>query len=208
MEQKGLSKIILSQKNINNFLAKFNRGDNDDCWNWMASSNEGGYGWFSVGERMELAHRVSYTYFNGGIPQGLLVLHSCDNPICINPHHLRVGTQQDNIDDMTGRGRHGALGKSASKETRKKMSDSKMGNKNNFWQKKHSKKSRKKISDNHADVSGENNGRAILNEKKVLEMKSLRKDVGYSWVKLGEMFGVSPDTARHAVLGITWGYLR
>ena len=75
----------------------------DGCWPWLAALNHGGYGVFSDG-RYERAHRYSWKLHNGTIPDGLCVLHSCDRRDCVNPAHLRVGTRQDNADDMRRRG--------------------------------------------------------------------------------------------------------
>lgn len=78
----------------------------DDCWEWQANLIKGGYGRISRGPKGEyLAHRVSWILRNGDIPDGLLVLHSCDNPKCVNPKHLFLGTHQDNFDDMVSKGR-------------------------------------------------------------------------------------------------------
>lgn len=74
-----------------------------DCWIWTAGKSHNGYGKIEITgngfKRTERAHRVSYQQFVGPIPKGLLVLHSCDNPSCINPDHLFIGTQKDNIRD-------------------------------------------------------------------------------------------------------------
>ena len=84
---------------------------NSGCWLWIGSLKNSGYGqvgWGSVldGSRTMLsAHRAAYLAFNGPIPDGLLVRHICDNKVCVNPDHLIVGTQSDNLDDMTCRGR-------------------------------------------------------------------------------------------------------
>ena len=78
----------------------------EDCWEWTAYKNRKGYGYFSIaGAGVTGAHRVSWEFANGSIPPGLYVLHSCDRPSCVNPAHLRTGTQTDNMRDMIGRGR-------------------------------------------------------------------------------------------------------
>lgn len=72
------------------------------CWLWQERLDSRGYGMFP---RHLRAHRVSYTAFKGPIPAGLHVLHSCDNPRCVNPDHLSVGTPADNMRDKMLRGR-------------------------------------------------------------------------------------------------------
>ena len=70
------------------------------CWEWQKSCGSHGYGNIATGgQRNETAHRVSYEVFVGPIPEGLLVLHSCNNRKCCNPQHLRVGDTRDNIKD-------------------------------------------------------------------------------------------------------------
>lgn len=77
-----------------------------DCWVWTASTIKDGYGQFRGPEGMVLAHRFSYTLQNGVIPDGFCVCHTCDNPPCVNPSHLFVGTQKTNTQDMMGKGRN------------------------------------------------------------------------------------------------------
>lgn len=74
-----------------------------DCWVWTASINKKGYGWFKFGGRMMLAHRVSYELEIGEITDGLLVLHRCDNPSCVNPEHLYLGDHDTNMADRVSR---------------------------------------------------------------------------------------------------------
>lgn len=79
----------------------------DDCWIWTGAKTKDGYGKIQVGPKLLLAHRLSLEIYLGRpITEGMFVLHSCDNPSCINPKHLREGTNQDNVCDMTSRGRH------------------------------------------------------------------------------------------------------
>lgn len=85
----------------------------DECWNWTAKSKVDGYGVLSAGGRegpKVLAHRLSWQIHNGGIPHdgsyhGIVVMHKCDNRSCVNPAHLAIGTQADNVRDMDSKGR-------------------------------------------------------------------------------------------------------
>jgi hypothetical protein len=76
-----------------------------DCWEWQAATNNVGYGFIRDGNKMRTAHRVSYEQHVGPIPLGKIVCHTCDNPKCINPAHLWLGTMKDNLMDMIKKGR-------------------------------------------------------------------------------------------------------
>lgn len=77
----------------------------DDCWLWNGTKLSNGYGQFWDGKKIRLAHRCSFVYTHGKIPDGGLVLHKCDNPRCVNPRHLFVGSHHDNAKDMISKGR-------------------------------------------------------------------------------------------------------
>lgn len=81
-----------------------------DCWYWVGARSDIGYGTltsarehYGLGELM--AHRIAWSLFNGPIPAGLKVLHKCDVRSCVNPDHLFLGTQRDNVQDMFTKGR-------------------------------------------------------------------------------------------------------
>ena len=81
------------------------------CWNWTRPLLNKRYGAASEGGKSVSSHRLSYRVFIGKIPDGLCVLHSCDNPRCVNPNHLFLGTQEDNILDMRSKGRANPFGR-------------------------------------------------------------------------------------------------
>lgn len=91
----------------------------DGCWEWLAYTCKFGYGRIG-GVRGQVldAHRVSWELHNGPIPEGICVLHHCDNPPCTNPDHLFLGTLSDNLADMYAKGRQGPRGLSGPKNGR------------------------------------------------------------------------------------------
>jgi hypothetical protein len=80
------------------------------CWEWLKARDKNGYGWFHImrdGKKSHMpAHRFSITVSGRSIITGQIVMHSCDNPPCVNPGHLFVGTQRDNVLDSIRKGRH------------------------------------------------------------------------------------------------------
>lgn len=75
------------------------------CWLWQGNLDTKGYGRFSLFGKVHKAHRLSYQEFKGKVPKELFVCHKCDNPQCVNPKHLFLGTIQDNLRDMYDKGR-------------------------------------------------------------------------------------------------------
>jgi hypothetical protein len=79
----------------------------DGCWVWGAATFDTGYGMFSAGEKTVRTHRYVWEAIYGPIPDGLDVCHHCDNPPCVRPDHLFLGTDQTNTDDKVAKRRHG-----------------------------------------------------------------------------------------------------
>lgn len=88
------------------FWTHVQRAGADDCWPWTGFLNADGYGHLRVGTSMIRAHRYALMLSGVDVKAGDSVLHSCDHPACCNPGHLRVGTQQENIQDMLDRNRY------------------------------------------------------------------------------------------------------
>lgn len=102
-----ISETAFSAQIEERFWAKVKITGPDDCWLWTGCINkEDGYGQVGIGGKKLKAHRVSWVIAHGEIPKGVDVLHICDNPPCMNPHHLFLGTHTDNMLDMVNKGRH------------------------------------------------------------------------------------------------------
>jgi hypothetical protein len=87
-----------------------------NCWVWKAAHTGNGYGVYTVQKKNIYAHRFVWSFINGEIPKGMVVCHRCDNPSCVNPKHLFIGTQKENLSDMKNKGRSAVGPKHRSKK--------------------------------------------------------------------------------------------
>lgn len=87
------------------FFQKVNK--TESCWLWTGAVTSKGYGSMGIAGKNTSTHRLSYMWFKGAIPEGMYVCHSCDTPACVNPDHLWLGTNSDNMKDMVTKDRNG-----------------------------------------------------------------------------------------------------
>lgn len=153
------------------------------CLIWQGHVNRDGYGVVHIKRVKYLAHRVAYADRCGPIEPKMMCCHHCDTPSCVNPDHIFLGTQKDNIGDCVRKGRHGSTTK---RESRPKG--------NSHW-------TRQKPD---GVPRGESSGTSKLTEEKV---RAIRSDLSKNNREMGEIMGVSHRTISSVRLGRIWKHV-
>ncbi len=170
----------LHPSDVARFWSSVEVGSLNQCWPWkLATHNRGGYGQFQLGGRPVRAHRVAFYLFYGVDPEGLFVLHDCDNPPCCNGAHLFGGTAADNSADCAAKGRlNSPNGKRSGRYTRPDRT-----------------------------ARGEGVGGAKLTAGDVREMRRLYLTGEYSQQDLADRFGVGRENIGQILRGENWAHI-
>lgn len=187
--------VYKSQTNLERIRYKLIENAETDsdtgCWNWVKSLFGDGYGTFNyLGETR--AHRVAYRLYNGDIPEGVLVCHSCDNPKCVNPAHLFLGSHLTNAQDRTRKGR-GNCPKGDDHFSRHQPERVARGDRH------------KSITKPESVVKGVEHHNVVLTEAEVLEIRANPNKL--SQYALAALYGVARATVQNVIERTTWKHL-
>ncbi len=195
--------LVPAQTLAERFWAKVQK--QEGCWLWTAKRDGRGYGLFTRGRRRLLAHRVAYELERGEPPGELNVCHHCDNPSCVNPAHLFLGTQKDNLQDMSRKRRTHALTLEQVAEARRLVAQG---------AKLRHVAARLGVGRDTVNREvrtggnrGERNGRSKLNAFRVRLIR-LCHEAGQSPSKLARIFGVSDTTIHGIVTRRSWRHVQ
>ena len=231
------NKMNYSQDIINRFWSKVNVPDdwkeNDQCWKWIGRTDKDLYGNFSIYSYKSVrAPRFMWEFYNGSILNELQVLHKCDNPNCVNPNHLFLGTTQDNTQDKINKGRQikgSKIGTSILTENDvQKMLNNILNNSylsiheilndfpiakptfeniiyKNGW--KHIKQEFDMIKIREIISSFKKNKKKKLSEKNVREIKKILSEGIITYQELSNIYNIDTKTISDIKTGRSWSYV-
>lgn len=173
----------LREERIASFWALTIPEPNTGCWLWLGTEGPRGYGRLSFCGRRQRANRCAWEITRGPIADGLFVCHRCDQPSCVNPDHLFLGTHQDNMSDMARKGR----GRGCNPNPRRGDA--------------HHARARPEVV-----ARGERSGSAKVTSAMVLALRA-RRAQGQTFLRIATEMGLPMNLVRCAAIGRTWAHL-
>lgn len=221
----------LTESDHHRLWERVRKGEHDKCWPWTATQDRDGYGVIDIDKKQHRVHRLMYFMSFGPFNSSLYVCHRCDVPSCVNPAHLFLGTNDDNMADMVSKGRQArGEGQADAKLTnnlvqnvradyetgrytmaelaeRYDLGRSTVGRivRGESW--KHIELGYDPQDIDAPRNEGERSGAAILNEESVREMRQMHATGNFTFGELGKRYGVGKETARMAVSGESWAHI-
>lgn len=185
----------IRSRSIERFMGKVERIPMTDCWLWAGAARPNGYGIFFLNGKTIGAHRAAYVLFRGQFDEALHVCHKCDNPSCVNPDHLFLGTQKDNMLDMVRKGR--------------KVTPPQRGKNNHHYGKFHSEETKRLIGQRSRERNqGSKHPRASIDEDDVRMIRRIRIETGASPRVISQQTGFSFSIVSGIVYGYSWKHVK
>lgn len=190
---------------VDRFWSYVDRSSSEGCWEWKGGRGLRGYGKFWLNPRTLPAHRFSWELANGPIPDGLFVCHHCDNPPCVRPDHLFLGTPKDNQQDAIAKGRSVPL-----EQHWAHLHPERLPRGDEHWTRKFPERglaSARTLHERRRIVRGSEAGMAKLTEAQVLEIRTRYAAGGIYQFDLAKEYGVSLITLNRIIRRVTWTHI-